>query len=70
MQATWCGEKLKVRRKALGLTLEQVAEKIGAAKPHVSMWENNKSVPGGEYLVVLVTVLKSKVLDFFNVEEK
>jgi len=39
------GEKLKNHRKAIGLTQEEVAEKIGVSPQAVSKWENGDCLP-------------------------
>ena len=38
-------EILRQRRLALGLTQEQLAEKIGVSNKTISKWENEKNMP-------------------------
>jgi transcriptional regulator with XRE-family HTH domain len=67
MKAKWLGEKLKIRRKALGLTMEELAERIGAGKGNIAIWEAGNSVPSGEYLALLCEELKKFPSDFFDI---
>ena len=68
MQAIWRGERLKVRRKQLGLSQEEVADKIGASKSNIAIWESGNSTPKGEYLVVLCEALRVNPVDFFEIK--
>ena len=36
------GPRIRAARKAKGMTQEDLAESIGAARPSISNWENNK----------------------------
>lgn len=52
------GEKLRRRRLELGLTLDQLAEKIGSRKAYVWQLENKKPAkPSGELLLKIANVL-------------
>ncbi|WP_336071906.1 helix-turn-helix transcriptional regulator [Nitratireductor rhodophyticola] len=52
------GEKLRKRRLELGLTLDQLAEKIGSRKAYVWQLENKKPAkPSGELLLKIANVL-------------
>ena len=70
MQAIWRGERLKIRRKQLGLSQEQVAGKIGASKSNIAIWEAGGSTPKGEYLVVLCEALRVNPVDLFEIEKE
>ena len=39
------GKRIMLHRKALGLTQEQLAEKLGVTAQAVSKWENDQSCP-------------------------
>ena len=69
MRATWNGEFLKVRRKSMGLTTEQLAQKLNCTRPLISMWEKNKSAPLGHLLVLLGIALNNHPNDFYKIEE-
>lgn len=45
MNQTTIGERIKYHRKRLGMTQEQLAERIGVSAQAVSKWENNLSCP-------------------------
>lgn len=52
------GEKLRKRRLELGLTLEQVAIKIGSKKAYIWQLENKKPAkPSGQLLLKVANVL-------------
>jgi len=68
MRAIWKGERLKIRRKQLGLTQKQVADRIGASKSNVAIWETGSSTPTGDYLITLCEILRVTPVDFFKIE--
>lgn len=70
MRAIWRGERLRMRRKQLGLTMKELADKIGAAKSNIAIWEAGNSTPNGDYLVVLCEALKVHPVDFFEIEQQ
>lgn len=45
--------RVKELRKKGGLTMEQLAQKVGVTKSRVNMWENNGSVPRMDALMKL-----------------
>ncbi|QQM29519.1 helix-turn-helix transcriptional regulator [Martelella lutilitoris] len=52
------GEKLRRRRQQLGLTLDELAEKVGSRKAYIWQLENKKPAkPSGELLLKLANVL-------------
>ncbi|MFB2662012.1 S24 family peptidase [Shewanella mangrovisoli] len=51
-------ERIKERRKELGLTQLQVASDIGVTKATISLWEKGDTSPKGENLMSLAKVLK------------
>ena len=68
-QAIWQGERLKVTRKARGLTMFELAAKVGCDRPLVSMWESGKSTPSGHFLVSLGIALNKEPKEFYALEE-
>ena len=60
--STSLGEKIRTERKKLGLTLDQLAEKIGASKSYVWELENRPVVrPSAEKIAALAAVFKLPV---------
>jgi transcriptional regulator with XRE-family HTH domain len=55
-------------RKMRGMTLEQLAEKIGKNKSYLSRVENNKERPNLEFLVNVADALGINVKDLFDDE--
>ncbi|MCI2059059.1 MAG: helix-turn-helix domain-containing protein [Oscillibacter sp.] len=53
------GEILREKRKALGLTQEQVANYVGITAPAVNKWEKGLSCPDLTFLPVLARLLKT-----------
>ncbi len=50
------GSKLKKLRNDLGLSQQQLAEKLSVSQDTVSLWENDKSLPATEYLPQLADI--------------
>ena len=55
------GAKIKLRRKLLKLTQEDLAELVGVARQTVSAWERGSFVPDGENLIALAGVLETSI---------
>jgi transcriptional regulator with XRE-family HTH domain len=51
------GSLIKKERKNKGLSQKQLAEKIGTTNTHISKWERDLNVPGGENMVKLARIL-------------
>ena len=66
MRAIWAGENLRIRRKQLGLSAKELADKVGCQSPVISAWESNRVTPSGHFLVMLGEVLNSHPRDFFS----
>lgn len=60
------GEKIRLMRKAKGLTQEQLAEKIGIDNKHLSRIEKGKHLPTYKVLKNLAQFLD---FDIYNLEE-
>ena len=52
------GNKIKEKRKNLGLTQSELAEKVGLSRNYISELENNRYVPSVRTLTRLARVLK------------
>ena len=75
MSMNTMGERIKHHRKRLGMTQEQLAERLGVSPQAVSKWENNLSCPDISLLPELATVLGISVDELLGkgttvVEEK
>ena len=53
------------RRKAAGLTMEQLASRVGVTKSNVHYWESGGGVPGGGVLEPLAQALGVSFEDLF-----
>ena len=51
------GERIRIRRQALGLTQEQLAQKLGVSAPAVNKWERNLNYPDITLLPALARAL-------------
>ena len=70
MKATWSGEKLKVRREQLGLTMAMLAEKVNCTRPALSIWEADKASPGGNFVILLGIILRIEPRELYIIEEQ
>ena len=50
-------EIIRQRRKALGLTQEQIAQRLGVSAPAVNKWESGQGYPEVEKLIQLSELL-------------
>lgn len=58
------GPELKARRKELGLTMQDVADRVGLVhRQQVYEWERGKVQPGSKHLAKLAEVLGLDVRD-------
>ena len=58
------GPELKARRKELGLTMQDVADRVGLVhRQQVYEWERGKVRPGSKYISKLADVLGLDVRD-------
>ena len=51
-------ETLIKRRKEVGMTQDDLAEKLGVSRQSVSKWENGECMPDSEKLIKLAEVLE------------
>jgi Predicted transcriptional regulators len=65
------GERLRIARKASGLTLEQLGEKLGSSKAYVWQLENKtEASPSGELLMKLCAALDKQPSYFLDASMK
>ena len=62
------GKFIAERRKKIGLTQLQLAEKLNITDRAISKWENGKSMPDSSIMLELCDVLKISVNDLLNGE--
>ncbi len=60
------GERIKQARKASGLSLRALAEKVGVSAMAISKYENNQSTPSSGVLLALSTALGVRTEYFFR----
>ncbi|TWB51067.1 helix-turn-helix domain-containing protein [Nitrospirillum viridazoti] len=63
------GDRIRARRKALGLTLQQVAERSGLSAPFISQAERDLSVPSLVSLLALADALTVDLTYFMEVPD-
>ena len=65
------GPELKARRKELGLTMQDVADRVGLVhRQQVYEWERGKVRPGRKHLRRLAMVLQVSMLDLIATPQK
>ena len=64
------GEKIKAKRKAMGLSQEDLAERLGVTRQAVSKWEKEISEPSMENLVKLSEIFGVDIGYFKNEEDE
>ena len=55
------GEKIKEARKQVGLTQEQLSEKLGISRSAVAKWETDKGIPDVDNLKILSGLLNVSI---------
>lgn len=50
------GIRVKELREKAGLSMDQLATKLGVSKSRVNMWENSGTIPRGDVLIVWTTI--------------
>lgn len=63
-------ESLRQRRKAKGLTQEQLAEKVHVSRQTISNWENGRANPDYEMLKTLADLLESPLTELLGMEDE
>lgn len=62
------GKKIRARRKELGMTQEELAEKLGVGHQALSRIEQGRMAPKMDRLPIIAESLKCTVADLFRVE--
>ena len=60
------GDKIQQKRKELGWTQAQLAERMGISAPAVNRWEKNLSYPDADLLAPLARCLKTDLNELFS----
>lgn len=60
------GENILKLRKKLGLSQEQLGEKVGVTRQTISNWELNETSPNPEQLKLLSKALKVSIDELLN----
>ena len=63
-------EIIRQRRKALGLTQEQIAQRLGVSAPAVNKWESGVSYPDITLLPPLARLLKIDLNTLLSFKEE
>ncbi len=63
-------ESLRQRRKAMGWTQEQLAEKVHVSRQTISNWENGRANPDYEMLKTLAELLETPLTELLGVEKQ
>ena len=66
---TIIGQRIKNSRIHKGLSLQEVAEKIGVSKQMINKYEQGKSVPNSEKLIAFSKLFNQKIDYFFRKPE-
>ena len=53
-------DRIKELRQANNLTQAELGKKIGVSQDTISLWEQGKSVPAVEYIVLIVETFRAK----------
>lgn len=64
------GERIKYHRKRLGLTQEQLADRLGVSAQAVSKWENNQSCPDISILPEIADLFGISIDELLGKERK
>lgn len=64
------GNNIKIIRKQIGLTQEELALHIGVTPQAVSRWENGVSMPTLDNLIVLAAIFNVAIDDIIVVDNK
>lgn len=59
------GKRIQKRRKNIGLTQEEVADKVGISRAYMGYIEQGRNVPSLEIVEKIAKVLKASIKDLF-----
>lgn len=68
MEELHIGERLKLRRKQLNITTQELADKVNISQSYISRFENNRAVPDIDMLSRLLNALGTDLASFFAPE--
>ncbi|MEI3611479.1 helix-turn-helix domain-containing protein [Pseudogracilibacillus sp. SO30301A] len=60
------GAKLRILRKAKGLTTQEVANKVNVSQSYISRFENGRAIPDIDMLEKVLTALETNLATFFS----
>ena len=64
------GQYIAKRRKRMGLTQEELAEKVGVSKSAIAKWETNRGLPDRDNLKRLSDVINVPLDEFYRLINK
>lgn len=64
------GQYIAKRRKYMGLTQEELAEKVGVSKSAIAKWETDRGLPDRDNLKMLAVVINTPVDEFYRMISK
>ena len=64
------GENIQKYRKNLGLSQEELGQKLFVSRQTVSLWENNQTVPTIDNLMLLKDVFQASVDEILSADDK
>ena len=56
-----CGSLLRVKRKSMGLTIEEMAERLDISVNTLGNWERGKTCPDSAYRALIFSVIGLKL---------
>ena len=62
-------DKIRLKRKALGVSQSVIAKAVGVSRPTITAWENNDKQPKSRYLPKLAESLGATVSELVGVEQ-
>tara|TARA_R110000824_G_scaffold30375_1_gene100133 strand:- start:25 stop:261 length:237 start_codon:yes stop_codon:yes gene_type:complete len=60
----WCGAALRVRRQAAGMTLQELADKMGSTTSTLHRWEGEVHPPSSKDIEQMAVLFQSEPVDF------
>ena len=64
------GQRIRERRKALGLDISELAEKLGVSQPAVSQWEIGQTAPSRQKIAKLADILRVSITSLISDDEQ
>ena len=63
------GQRIRERRKALGMDINELAGKLGVSQPAVSQWEIGQTAPGRQKIAKLAEILRVPITTLIGDDE-